>query len=104
MIGDGVDPKAEELAVLVERQLGMGDVVAAMGVGQEGFAALGRPFDRPAELARGPGAARLLGIGKIFEPKPPPTSGATTRSLCSGMPSTKARQEQPQRRAGSATW
>ena len=27
---------------------------------------------------------------KILLPKPPPTSGATTRILCSGMPSTKA--------------
>jgi len=27
---------------------------------------------------------------KIFEPKPPPTSGEITRSLCSGNPSTKA--------------
>lgn len=25
-----------------------------------------------------------------FEPKPPPTSGATTRSLCSGIPVTMA--------------
>ena len=27
---------------------------------------------------------------KILEPKPPPTSGAITRTLCSGRPSTKA--------------
>ena len=27
---------------------------------------------------------------KIFEPKPPPTSGAITRSLCSGVMPTKA--------------
>ena len=27
---------------------------------------------------------------KIFEPKPPPTSGAMTRSLCSGAMPTKA--------------
>ena len=27
---------------------------------------------------------------KIFEPNPPPTSGETTRSLCSGAMATKA--------------
>ena len=27
---------------------------------------------------------------KIFDPNPPPTSGATTRILCSGLPSTNA--------------
>jgi hypothetical protein len=27
---------------------------------------------------------------KILEPKPPPTSGAITRTLCSGRPITKA--------------
>jgi hypothetical protein len=44
--------EAEELAVLVERQLGMGDVVAAMRVGHERLAALavhliGRPTAAP---------------------------------------------------------
>ena len=37
---------AEELAVLVQRQLRFGDVVAAMGVRQEAFAAFADPFDR----------------------------------------------------------
>ena len=32
---------------LVEGHLGMGDMVAAMGVGEEDFGAVGRPFDRP---------------------------------------------------------
>ena len=57
------DPQRQELAVLVERQLGMGHVVAAMRVGDEALGALGRPLDRPADLA--PTAQvtmRLLGI------------------------------------------
>ena len=36
----------EELAVLVERELGGGDVVAAVRVGDERLAALGRPLHR----------------------------------------------------------
>src|SRR3546814_1191273 len=45
----GRDLEREELAVLVERQLGVGDVIAAMRVGHEGFAALRRPLDRSEE-------------------------------------------------------
>ena len=44
----------QDLAVLVERKLGMGDVVAAMRVGQEDFRTIRRPLHRPAQLARGP--------------------------------------------------
>ena len=47
-IGDGADPKAEDLAVLVECHLGMGDVVAAVRVGQEGLGAIRRPLHRAA--------------------------------------------------------
>ena len=32
---------------------------------------------------------------KIFEPKPPPTSGAMTRSLCSGASPMERRNHQP---------
>ena len=39
-IGGGVNPKAKDPAVLVGRHLRMGDVVAAMRVGQEGFRAI----------------------------------------------------------------
>ncbi len=34
--------------------------------------------------------ATSSGYTKIFEPNPPPTSGAITRILCSGMPRTNA--------------
>ena len=37
-------------------------MVSAMGVGHEGFAAVRRPFDRSAELLRGPGDDGLFGI------------------------------------------
>ena len=62
MLASVVDPQREELAVLVERQLGLGDMVAAVGVGHEGLGAVGRPLDRPAEPCGGPGDERLLGV------------------------------------------
>jgi hypothetical protein len=46
-IGERLDAQAEELAVLVERQLGVGDVVARVLVGLDALAALTGPFDRP---------------------------------------------------------
>ena len=50
MIGVGVDLQAEDLAVGVGRQFGMGDVVAAMRVGEEAFGAVGRPLHRAAAI------------------------------------------------------
>ena len=51
-IGAGVDGRehaeAEEVAVLVERELGVGDVVARLRVGQKCFRARAHPFHRPA--------------------------------------------------------
>ena len=61
-IGGGLDAQAQKLAVLVQRQLGVGDMVAAVGVGHEGLAALGGPFHRPADFLRRPGDQDLLRI------------------------------------------
>ena len=49
-VGQGRDPKPQEGAVLGQGQLGQGLVIAAVGVGQEGFGALGHPLDRAIEL------------------------------------------------------
>ena len=46
--GDDLGAEAEKIAVLVERELGFGDVVARLRVAQEGFRARRHPFDRPA--------------------------------------------------------
>src|SRR5262249_35698193 len=51
-IADEMDADAEELAVLVERELGIGDDIAAMLVREQHLAALAAPFDRTAELLR----------------------------------------------------
>ena len=56
-VGDGVDAQAEELAVFVERQFGLGDVVAALRIGDEPFAALARPILLAGRLC---GAAQVM--------------------------------------------
>ena len=47
-IGDGFHPHADERAVTVERKLGVGDVVARLGVAEKGLRARAQPFDRAA--------------------------------------------------------
>ena len=54
--------QADDVGVLVERHLDVGDVIAAMRVGDEGFGALGGPFHRPVDLLRRPGDERFLGV------------------------------------------
>ena len=55
-------PEAKDLAVLVGRHLRVGDVIAAMRVGQEGFDAVGGPLHRALDLLRRPDADRLFRI------------------------------------------
>ena len=49
-VGQGRYPEAEEGPVLVDRQLGMGFMVAAMGIGQERLGTIGRPLNRAVEF------------------------------------------------------
>src|SRR5207253_4636817 len=60
--GQRLNPKAEEFAVLVERQLGVADIVASVLVGLNGFTAFTRPFDRPAQFLRREQYQPMLGI------------------------------------------
>ena len=57
-----VHAHGEELAVLVQRQLGVGDVIAPVRVGQKRFAALGGPLERPVDPLRRPDQRGLFGI------------------------------------------
>ena len=52
----------EELAVLVERELGVRHVVASVRVGEEALAPLGRPLDRAVDALRRPHHRRLFGV------------------------------------------
>ena len=57
-----MDAQAGDLALGVERELGVRHVIAAVRVRQERFRSLRRPFDRPVDLLGRPRANRLLGI------------------------------------------
>src|SRR5215831_10902569 len=65
-IGDGLDPQPEKLAVGVEPELGLGDVIAAVSVRHESFAPLADPLDRPPDLAAGPGHNGLFGVVELL--------------------------------------
>ena len=61
-VGAGLHAQAEELAVFRQRQFGVGDVIASVGICQEGFRTLGTPLDRPAQLAGGPNDGGFLRV------------------------------------------
>ena len=64
--GDRADPEGEEMPVIVERQLGLGDMVARLRVAEEGLRAGAGPFDRPAEQLRGQQHQRDLVVDRRF--------------------------------------
>ena len=63
-IGDRVHAQAGDLAAGVQREFGVRDMVATMRVGEERLGPIRRPFDRPVDLLRRPGADRLLGVNE----------------------------------------
>jgi hypothetical protein len=65
-IRGGVHLERAEIAVGVHRQLGVGDVVTAVGVRHETLGALRGPLDRPPDLLRGQQADALLGVDVNF--------------------------------------
>ncbi len=60
--GVGLHPQPGDAALAVEGHLGVGHVIAAVGVGEAGLGAGGRPLDRPLEAHRAPGGDRLVGV------------------------------------------
>ena len=63
-VGRGVDLEGDELAVLVQPELGRGEVVAAMGVGQKRLTPVGRPLDGPLDVLRGEDQRRFFTVEK----------------------------------------
>ena len=61
-VGQGGDAQAQERAVLVDGHFGGADVVAAVRVAHEAFAAVGGPFHRAAEFAGRPGDDGFFGV------------------------------------------
>ena len=68
-VGEGIHSQSQKLAVLVKSQLGFGDMITALRVGNEAFAALAHPFDWPADFGGGPCEHRFFGIMKLFHAK-----------------------------------
>ena len=56
--------QAGDLAAGVERELGVGDVIASVRVREERLRPVRGPFYRPVDLLGRPGADRLLGVDK----------------------------------------
>ena len=83
-IGHGFDPEPEEPAVLVERELGPGAMVARLGVGDEGLAARADPPDGPAEAARRPADRDLFRIVLALVAEPAADIGGDHPDLAVG--------------------
>ena len=95
-VGDRVDLERQELAVLVEGQLGVGDVVAAMRVGHEGLGALGGPLDRPADPRRRPGDHRLFVVAEDLATEAATHVGRHHTQLVLGNAQHEGRQDETQ--------
>ncbi len=61
-ICDCAGPQSRHLALGVERELGVGDMIAAMRIGQKRFRALRGPLDGTVDLLGRPGADGFLGV------------------------------------------
>ena len=63
------DLQRQEFSVLVECELGLGNVIAAVPVGDKTFRTIRYPFHRPANPPGGPGDDGLLAIVKLLDPE-----------------------------------
>ena len=68
-IGDEVDAQSQEMAVIVERELGFGDVVACLAVREERLRARADPFHRPAGDLGRPQHQRRLVVDRALHPE-----------------------------------
>ncbi len=94
-IGDRVDVEGDDLALIVEAHPALGDMVAAMGVGQEGLRPVGGPFHRAARLHRGPEAGDLLGVDVDLRAEAPAHVGRHHAQLVLGGDVVEGREHQP---------
>ena len=90
-----VDAQADDLAVGVEREFGVGDVVAAVRVGQERLGAVGGPFDRAVDLLGRPDADRLLGVDEDLRAEAAADVGRDDAQLVLGRDADEGRQHEP---------
>ena len=94
-IGDRVHAQAGDLAVRVDRQLGVRDMVAAMRVGEEGLGAVGGPFHRPVDLPGRPDADGLLGVDEDLRAEAAADVGRDHAELVFGRDADEGREHEP---------
>ena len=94
-IGDRLHRHADDLVVRVEAELGMGDVIAAMRVGDEGFRTVRGPFHRTRDLLRGPQAHDLFRIDEDLRAEAAADIRRDHPQLVLGRNPDKGRDHQP---------
>ena len=85
----------QELAVLVERELGGGHVIAPVRVRHERFRALGGPLDRAIDLLHRPGEHGLFRIQENLRAEAAADVGRDHAHLVLGQPEHERRHQQP---------
>ena len=91
-----VNSQALDYAVRVHSQFGLRDMIAAMGIGEEAFAALGGPLDRTAANAlRGPDANNFLRINRDLRAEAAAHVGRDDAQLVLGCQAVEGRDHQP---------
>ena len=68
--GDAGHPQCQKASVGIERERGLGMVIAGLMVAEKHFAPCGDPFHRPPHPTRRPRNQRVLGIRHIFGAEP----------------------------------
>ncbi len=94
-IGDGLDLERGDLAVVAERHLGVGDVIAAVRVGEKRFRAVAGPFHRTADVPRGPQAHDFLGIDENLRAEAAADVGRNDAQLVLGRHADEGRDDEP---------
>ncbi len=95
-VGDRLDLERQELAVLVERQLGVGDMVAAVAVGHERFGSFGSPFDGTSDTRGRPADHGLVGVAEDLAAEAAAHIGGDDAQLVLGDAQHEGRQNQAQ--------
>ena len=93
---------AENLAVGVERHLGVGDVIAAVRVGEKRLRAVGDPFHRPADALRRPKRHDFFGIDENLRAEAAADIRRDHAQLVLGRHADEGGDDEPRRRADSA--
>ena len=87
--------QAENLAAGVERHLGVGDVIAAVRIGEERLAAVGDPFHRAADALRRPQRHHFLGIDENLRAETAADIGRDDAQLVLGRHADEGGDDEP---------